>query len=644
MTVKSIAPVIIAATLILTVLTPPTLAAPDPTDPNRYLNAVREFADNVLKYGRDTYGPKHTPLFVDGLDIHTHEPVKWIAPNGDRWILSNLASQQNLFRTLDGLTRITGDPKYKQAAMDAIKYAFENLRSPNGLLYWGCAYAYDADGDRVCSTIQNHSLRYHFPYYELMWEVTQSGLKDYVESFWAKHILDWSNLDMCRYANADSHIVAKGWEHDYKGDPVFFTSTGDCSLIAGSSLFYAAAMLSKLSGNNEPFLWSKRLVHRFVETRHPNTGITSFEYGYAVNSLNPQFSNIIKSHNIAFPALFPFQPKLFCDPDTETAALIYGSQIRGWVCIFLLGELFGSQGEDFNRWALEELTAWGKSAYRREDNAFIPMFTDGTILEGYVLKKDGSCGARGTAYKAWHPQGVEFWGYALAYRLTGDEFMWEMARNIAIGNDYGDIGVSLVDGPQLTTDIVTSDPYALLGFLELYSKTQKIEFLEMASRIGDNILVHRFHKGFFAASRKHIYSRFDDLEHLALLHLFAAIDSTSGLVPWVWPNASFFGWSYRQQLDVWDIEIIYNLTESPDPPMSLHEVSALGDLEQVKLLISKGAKVNSRERAMWTPLHRATLNGHKQVVQFLLSVGADVEARNSWPGGTALHYAVEKGY
>jgi len=26
--------------------------APDPTDPNRYVNAVREFADNVPKYGR----------------------------------------------------------------------------------------------------------------------------------------------------------------------------------------------------------------------------------------------------------------------------------------------------------------------------------------------------------------------------------------------------------------------------------------------------------------------------------------------------------------------------------------------------------------------------------------------------------------
>ena len=36
----------------------------------------------MLKYGRDTYGPKHTPLFVDGLNVNTHEPVKWIDPDG----------------------------------------------------------------------------------------------------------------------------------------------------------------------------------------------------------------------------------------------------------------------------------------------------------------------------------------------------------------------------------------------------------------------------------------------------------------------------------------------------------------------------------------------------------------------------------
>ncbi|MEJ2704384.1 MAG: hypothetical protein P8Z79_18265 [Sedimentisphaerales bacterium] len=51
----------------------------DPSDANRYLDTICTFADNVLKLGRDTYGPKHTPLFVDGLNIHTHELVKWTA-------------------------------------------------------------------------------------------------------------------------------------------------------------------------------------------------------------------------------------------------------------------------------------------------------------------------------------------------------------------------------------------------------------------------------------------------------------------------------------------------------------------------------------------------------------------------------------
>jgi hypothetical protein len=41
-------------------------------------------------YGRDTYGPKHTPLFVDGLNVNTHEPMKWIAPNDGNWILYSL--------------------------------------------------------------------------------------------------------------------------------------------------------------------------------------------------------------------------------------------------------------------------------------------------------------------------------------------------------------------------------------------------------------------------------------------------------------------------------------------------------------------------------------------------------------------------
>ena len=52
---------IIQATVILVLASSVHAAeSPDPADPNRYLNAVREFADNVLKYGRDTYWERDT--------------------------------------------------------------------------------------------------------------------------------------------------------------------------------------------------------------------------------------------------------------------------------------------------------------------------------------------------------------------------------------------------------------------------------------------------------------------------------------------------------------------------------------------------------------------------------------------------------
>ncbi|MHA2061857.1 MAG: pectate lyase, partial [Candidatus Sifarchaeia archaeon] len=113
--------------------------------------------------------------------------MKWIDPDGYKWILSNLASQQNLFRTLDGLTRVTDNPKYKQAATDTIKYAFEHLQAHNGLLYWGVAAAYDAQADKVRG--DRHVLKLHYPYYELMWEVDPNATKKFIEAFWSVHIL-----------------------------------------------------------------------------------------------------------------------------------------------------------------------------------------------------------------------------------------------------------------------------------------------------------------------------------------------------------------------------------------------------------------------------------------------------------------------
>jgi len=66
-----------------------------------------------------------------------------------------------------------------------------------------------------------------------------------------------------------------------------------------------------------------------------------------------------------------------------------------------------------------------------------------------------------------------------------------------------------------------------------------------------------------------------------------------------------------------------------------------GDIEQVKLLISKSADVNAKNRRGNTPLYLAAQNGHKDVAELLIAKGADVNAKDN-NGSTLLHWACFK--
>ena len=571
------------------------VAAPD--DPNRYLNVVREFADNVLEHGRDIYGPKHTPLFVDGINIHTHEPVKWISPKGDlsettemeEWILSNFALQQNLLRTLDGLTAITGEPKYRQAAVEAVAYAFENLRTPNGLLYWGEVNAYDAGLDREVfrrGFCDSYSLKAIYPHYRLMWEVDSNATEELIETLWAAHILDWSNLDMNRIAPLDRLQVPRGWEHAYEGGPVYFPSRGISFCTTGGDLCYAACMLSKLSGKEKPLIWAKRIAQRYVETRDPRTGFSDYVYtrprdahplakyfeGHTIRPIMVDFGGGDPANRRPFLPIYILSPGLRGN---------YGCLQTIWY--LLASELFGDEGKAFEQWALEELRARGRVAYRRKDNAWLPMLADGTKLEGHVCQQDMPGFARkGSVIKAWHADLTDFWAYTLGYRVTSDMFLWEIARNIARGNSLGDIGTR--PGQEALLDLSTAchNAHALLGFLCLYEGTQHKAFLDMAARIGDNILAHKFCNGFFVASHKHIYARFDVVESLSLLHLFVTIRSDYLKPPPIWPSDPRFSAHFRYKEPVYDVSVIYSLTDSREPPISINEAAAIGDSQLVK--------------------------------------------------------------
>jgi pectate lyase len=621
---------------------------------SKYLDAVRQFADNVLKYGRDTYGPKKTPLFVDGVNIHTHEPVKWIDPSGNRWILSNLASQQNLFRTLDGLTKITGNPKYRQAAVEATEYAFANLQAPNGLLYWGGGVVYDAQADepRGIGRVGLHSLKCNYPYYKLMWEVDPTATRKFIEAYWATHILNWSNLAMNRGVPMDK-VAGEPWNHRYRGGSVFFESSGIPFLVAGSDLICAAGFLGEASGDNQPLVWAKRLMHRYVETRSPGVGISGTHYThYKTDNAQVQLGEDFRGHRVLEGTLFPSHPEMGDPKQLErypafvfvTPGIRHNPAIAPWASVLLLGDMLEADGKEFTRWSLEELTAWGKVAYRKEDNSFIPMLTDGTSLEGYVCKKSGKYGMEGTVFVPIQAIPMDFWTYALAYRLTGDQFMWDMARNIASGHGLGDIGVTPESGTKLETATECWSPYTLLGFVELYRTTQKQDLLKIAQRIGDNLLDQRFYKGFFVPSDKHIYIKFDTIEHMALLNLHASLKGTFSLVPEHWPSNSLFNAPYRDRGYASDYGAIYTLTKSRHSAESVEELIASGDIEGVRLFISQGGDVNAQgEGSSNTPLHWAVIHGQKDLLALLLGVdGIDIDvAGGLWL--TPLHYAVKQG-
>jgi len=110
-----------------------------------------------------------------------------------------------------------------------------------------------------------------------MWEVNPKATKQLLEALWSAHVLDWSNLEIDRMSKIN-RTLDRPWVYEYQGGEVFFESWGGSFFAAGSSLFYAGAMLSKLSGEKEPLLWSKRLARRYIETRNPQTGIAGEVY------------------------------------------------------------------------------------------------------------------------------------------------------------------------------------------------------------------------------------------------------------------------------------------------------------------------------------------------------------------------------
>ena len=71
-------------------------------------------------------------------------------------------------------------------------------------------------------------------------------------------------------------------------------------------------------------------------------------------------------------------------------------------------------------------------------------------------------------------------------------------------------------------------------------------------------MAERFHKGFFVASKRHLFARFDAVEPLALLHVVAAMRGTPNAVPTYPAGRSYFHCPFDGKGRTYDLRAIYS--------------------------------------------------------------------------------------
>lgn len=495
-----------------------------------YLKTVKTFADNVLRYGKDTYGPDHSPLLADGINVRTKEPVRWEFEENS-WIISNFASQQNLMRVLTGLTALTGDPKYRKAAEETVSYMFEKESDTNGLLRWGGHQFVDLQTQEPKFDDRPHELKSHFPYYELMWEVDSSSTRKMIEAMWNAHVLDWEVLDLNRHGEYNKEM-GELWSHQFKQAKPFFQGSGLTFINAGTDLVDAALFLYRKTGSEGPGTWGLRLYEQYVRARNEKTGLGVYQYSQPVQLEEPPKDTPLTGE-LTFSRYGDRAKNQFGEKYGDIALegnVLWGGRVRtlyGQSSFMLLhqSEQIGDikMASKIREWVLSGLRSYAETGYDPERNVFKPMWSDGTDLSGEVYPRTGYYGRMGTPFRDIEPDGTMFLAYIKAASLTGGEdVFWNVVRNIMIDWKLGDVGDTIRAEPELNMETEISDATILTAILDLYEITANKEFLKQAEVIGNNIINAHFHDGFFRPTTDHIYTKFDSPEPLVLLMLEAA--------------------------------------------------------------------------------------------------------------------------
>ncbi|MDR3410901.1 MAG: hypothetical protein P4L87_08165 [Formivibrio sp.] len=506
------------------------------------LDYLIHYADTVLARYRDPY--HGTPLFFDGCDSVTGKPVSWRYIDGTEWELSNIASQQNLFRFLTALTTLTGDPKYKQAAKEAIAWHFEHADA-SGLIHWGGHCFLDL---KTLQTVgpenknQVHELKHHCPFYELMYEVNPKATSRLIKAIWNSHISDWDIMEMSRHGEFGKPLdEATIWNKPQHADLEPLREMKGLSFVnIGNDLIYAAGMLYQLEGDTQALGWGEFLASQYVNSRHPMTKLGVYQFNRPLKRDEPPKDENDPEFTYSFwgdraerqfgPEYGPVAKEAWVLFKMDEEALngpegIYGDSALAQT---QLARQLGARGKKLLEWTTEGLEAWAKYAYVPETNETRPMFADGKDLTGQLIPRFGFFGKKGVAFTRRPVSPLIFLSYVTNWSVSRSEKLWPvvccMAKHFGLGEWSG-------NKPAVNLQVQASDALFLIAALEMYRATGLAAYLELAQALGGNVFHVHAHRGLFTASSKHVYCRFDDIEPLALITLVATLQGKGEAMP-----------------------------------------------------------------------------------------------------------------
>jgi hypothetical protein len=279
-----------------------TYAADPPAGPD-FVALATAYADAMVADGRDTYGPRSSPLFSTMLDRETMAlipNVKQAVPSTrdfhgirehDRsWSAANLDDDYALHELLYALSADTGDPSYAAEADAALRWYAQNTAFATGLIPWGEHAGWRLDTDAATRHEKpwgdlKHELQLNMTgLWPELFALAPQAMAAYARAQWNEHVYDktdvvWAHQTRLDGAYADEgfvfartagHMVSV-WAHAY-------AASSDAAFRA-EMLGYIGAVADAHNGRRNPI---SDAVTQYWKT--PQNGQLGGEVGHSTSN------------------------------------------------------------------------------------------------------------------------------------------------------------------------------------------------------------------------------------------------------------------------------------------------------------------------------------------------------------------------